>query len=186
MQAKTRTLQTRTLQTRTLQTRTLQTRTAETRIVKTKPVKNRVRQSIQLNSTAGLTIIEVLVSITLLTIIALAVITPLTGFFGLSRKSNESIAATQAAQQVIETIRGDWLNPKRYSQACWTTPLPKNINLSIKNLDATRTFIGNTPWKDNCNTLIVADESAMREITVIKTDDAGKGLAQLNVMVVHP
>lgn len=94
-------------------------------------------------SRAGFTIIEVLVAIMLLTITIVVVLGPLTGMFGLSRKSGDQASATNVAQGVIEQVRGEWLATPKYTSACITaTSLPDNTTVSIQNFNAKREAVG--------------------------------------------
>lgn len=88
---------------------------------------------------AGFTIIEVLVAIMLLTITILVVLGPLTGLFGLSRKSGDQASATNVAQAVIEQVRGEWLSTPKYTSACITAEsLPAATTVRVQNFNAKR------------------------------------------------
>lgn len=141
---------------------------------------------------AGFTIIEVIVTIALLSVIVLVVLTPLTGFFGLTRRSNQQVDATQLTVRAVETIRGEWLNLGRYDQACITTPLPVSIpalKVTVINLGPDGQSLGAAPWRPDCavgGPLSPADTSPLRRVQVTRVDGAGRVLSQLTVLVDRP
>lgn len=67
---------------------------------------------------AGFTILEVLIALALFSVVILVVLAPLTGLFGLTQRSTDQIVAVNSGQQVIEQIRGQWLNSTRYDKGC--------------------------------------------------------------------
>lgn len=79
------------------------------------------------NLTQGFTIIEVLVAILLFAVIVVVIVAPLTGVFGLTRNSTDQINATNLAQQVLEEVRGQWLDQGKYNQTCINLTLPSGI-----------------------------------------------------------
>ncbi|ULH16792.1 type II secretion system GspH family protein [Deinococcus sp. KNUC1210] len=86
--------------------------------------------------TQGFTLLEVLVSLALLGIVIVAILAPLTGLFGMSQRSTRQVAATTQAQQAIELIRGQWLDPARYASNCVVGPLPAGVQvLSVQDED---------------------------------------------------
>lgn len=74
----------------------------------------------------GFTILETLVALALFSVILLVVVTPLTGLFGLTQRSTDQVNAVNVGQQIIEQIRGQWLdsNRIRYDKACIDDALP--------------------------------------------------------------
>ena len=91
----------------------------------------------------GFTIIEVLVALALLAIVITAVVLPLTGFFGITRRSSQQVSATNLAQQAIEQIRGEWLNQAKYDQSCLTIALPSSVpTVTLQDEDAQGTAQG--------------------------------------------
>jgi len=95
------------------------------------------------NHTQGFTIIEVLVAIVLLAIVVTAILIPLTGFFGVTRRSTQQVTATNLSQQTVEQIRGEWLNQGKYDQGCVTTALPSTVpTVSIQNEDVQGNAVG--------------------------------------------
>ncbi|GGB63581.1 MULTISPECIES: hypothetical protein [Deinococcus] len=115
--------------------------------------------------TAGLTIVEVLVGVFLLSVIAVVVLSPLTSFFGLTRKSSQQVSATQQAQQVVEAIRGDWLNVGNYDQRCATEPLPAGTTVTLHNLDLSGAEAATVTLNSTC-TGHPPDPSPARRISV--------------------
>ncbi len=86
----------------------------------------------------GFTLVEVLVAIALFAIVVLVVVVPLTGLFGLTKKSTTQVTATNLAQQWLEQVRGQWQNQDTYSRACVTT-LPgatSGVTIAIRDEDA--------------------------------------------------
>lgn len=144
------------------------------------------------NGQQGFTIVEVLVAIVLLTVIVLAVLTPLTGFFGLTRRSNVQTGATQNVQRTVEVIRGEWLNATRYEQACWSGNLPNvNLQIQITNLDPNGVATGSPvrsgdakTW--NCSTAIPNDKAPLRRIQVTQLDAQNTPLTSMTVEIAHP
>ncbi|MDB5044244.1 MAG: hypothetical protein JWQ08_294 [Deinococcus sp.] len=134
---------------------------------------------------AGFTIIEVLVSIMLLSIIVLVIITPLTGLFSLTRRSDQQISATQTAQRILEGVRGEWLNGARYSQACVVVPLPvmtPPVEVNIKSLDLQGNVVSTGVLQTTCGT--PADNPPLRRIDV--TVRVGKAVSNLSIDVARP
>ncbi|NTY01700.1 hypothetical protein [Deinococcus sp. JMULE3] len=115
--------------------------------------------------TAGLTIVEVLVGVLLLSVIAVAVLSPLTSFFGLTRKSSQQVSATQQAQQVVEAIRGDWLSRPNYDQRCAADPLPAGTTVTLHTLDLSGAETATVPLNAAC-TGNPPDPSPARRISV--------------------
>ncbi len=133
----------------------------------------------------GFTIIEVLVSITLLSVIILVILTPLTGLFGLTQRSDQQVTATQSAQRILETIRGDWLSAERYGKLCLTKALPvlvPPLQVQLENLDQTGRVLGTTNLRSQCDG--VADSPPMRRVRV--SVQVGKATSTLSVDVARP
>ena len=79
-----------------------------------------------------------LVAIALFAIVVLVVVVPLTGLFGLTKKSTTQVSATNTAQQWLEQVKGQWQNQSTYAQACITT-LPtatSGVTIAIRDEDA--------------------------------------------------
>lgn len=142
-------------------------------------------------SQAGFSLVEVLVAIMLMGIIVLVVVTPLTGFFGLTRRSNQQVDATQLAQRTLETIRGEWLNQARYDQVCSSVPLPQppggsTITVEVTNLDPNGAVLGTAAYRADCATVTAGDTSPLRRVEVTHRDSQGKVQAKLAVEVARP
>lgn len=133
--------------------------------------------------TAGLTIVEVLVGVLLLSVIAVAVLSPLTSFFGLTRKSSQQVSATQQAQQVVEGIRGDWLSRPNYDQRCAADPLPAGTTVTLHNLDLSGAETATVPLNASC-TGNPADPSPARRVSVQVSVNGT--VSTLNVDVARP
>ncbi|THF68124.1 prepilin-type N-terminal cleavage/methylation domain-containing protein [Deinococcus sp. Arct2-2] len=134
---------------------------------------------------AGFTIIEVLVSITLLSIIILVILTPLTGLFGLTQRSDQQVTATQAAQRTLESIRGDWLSAERYGKLCLTKALPTMtppLQVQLEDLDQTGKVMGTSTLRSQCDG--AADSPPMRRVRV--SVQVGKASSTLSVDVARP
>lgn len=56
----------------------------------------------------GLSLVEVLVSMTLMTVLIVAISTPLAGLFKYSKDSKEAVEANAAARSALETARSSW------------------------------------------------------------------------------
>lgn len=86
----------------------------------------------------GFTIIEVLVSIAILTILSVILTTTLTGSLNLNRQSQQQLSTTTGVQQMMESIRNTWTSQANYDNACAPgVTLPsgytaKFINLSTR------------------------------------------------------
>lgn len=139
----------------------------------------------------GFTIIEVLVSIMLLSIVIMLVLSQLTGLFGVSKRSGEQVTATNLAQSVIEQVKGEWQDQPKYSSACITAAsLPSGVTVSLQDYDATESAQGaayslslqgtgcgsNPPSPDN--------SAPLRGVTVTATVN-GKATS-FEVKVAHP
>ena len=137
-----------------------------------------------------MTIIEVLVAIMLLSVVVLVVLTPLTGFFGLTRKSGTQVSATQAAQQAMEQIRGDWLNQTAYEQLCTASPLPVTtppLSVTVTNLGPERNVLGTAELRAGaCGVPITADTSPMREVLVRQLGPGGQVASEVRMVVARP
>lgn len=101
------------------------------------------------------TIIEVLVATALFAIVVLVVLVPITGLFGLTKRSTTQVGATNQAQQWVEQIKGQWQNQTTYDQACVTsaTSLPTTVSVSIQDEDLQGNTVGspyNIIVKTNC------------------------------------
>ena len=140
------------------------------------------------SATAGLTIIEVLVSIALLSIIILVVLTPLTGFFGLTRRSNEQVGATQAAQRAMESLRGDWLDLSRYDKNCLSNPaVLDGLVIEITALDVDSLEIGTLGKPGSCTLAGTGGSpSPLRRVRITQADAQERVLADLSVVVDRP
>lgn len=136
---------------------------------------------------AGLTIIEVLVSIALLSVIVLVVLTPLTGFFGLTRQSNRQVSATQSAQRAMESLRGDWLNPGYYDKNCLTNlAVLDGLTVEITSLDVNNQPTGTLGNPGNCAaSAAVSDPPPLKRVRITQVDpqNGNKILADLTVLV---
>lgn len=94
---------------------------------------------------AGFTLIEVMVATMILGVIITAVLGPLTGMFGLTRRSMSQTDATSVAQATLEDVRGQWLNWGRYDAGCVTgDAFPATVSVSVQNLDAQLTPVGSS------------------------------------------
>lgn len=131
----------------------------------------------------GFTIIEVLVAVLLVSIIAFVVLTPLTGFFGLTRRSTEQVTATQQAQQVLESVRGDWLSVANYDQRCATQPVPASAQVTLTNLDVNGTPTGTPALNASCGSN-TPDPAPVRRVNVQVT--LGTVTSSLSVDVARP
>lgn len=84
----------------------------------------------------GFTLIEVLVATMILGLIITAVLGPLTGMFGLTRKSMSQTDATSVAQATLEDVRGQWLDWNKYDAGCVTgDAFPTTVSVSVQDLD---------------------------------------------------
>ncbi|CAM3512923.1 prepilin-type N-terminal cleavage/methylation domain-containing protein [Deinococcus frigens] len=131
---------------------------------------------------AGLTIIEVLVSIALLSVIVLVVLTPLTGFFGLARQSNQQVSTTQAAQRALESLRGDWLNQGNYDKNCLTNPaVLDHLDIEITALDVDNQATGTLGKPGSCAAVI--SQPPLKRVRITRSNAQGRLLADLTVVV---
>lgn len=139
----------------------------------------------------GFTIIEVLVTIALLSVIVLVVLTPLTGFFGLTRRSNEQVGATQSVQRALEQIRGAWLSVGNYDQVCVPAALPVTdppLNVTVTNVNLSGEDLDTVAWRGQCDASapVIPDIAPLRRVQVTRKDASGRVLAQLDVLVDRP
>lgn len=131
----------------------------------------------------GFTIIEVLVAVLLTSVIAFVVLTPLTGFFGLTRRSTEQVTATQQAQRVLESVRGDWLSVANYDQRCATQPVPAGAQVTLTNLDVNGDPTGTPTLNASCGSN-PPDPAPVRRVNVQVT--LGTVTSSLSVDVARP
>ncbi|MFW8626934.1 type IV pilus modification PilV family protein [Deinococcus sp. ME38] len=131
----------------------------------------------------GFTIVEVLVAVLLTSVIAFVVLTPLTGFFGLTRRSTEQVTATQQAQRVLESVRGDWLSVANYDQRCATQPVPAGAQVTLTNLDVNGDPTGTPALNPTCGSN-PPDPAPVRRVNVQVT--LGTVTSSLSVDVARP
>ena len=102
------------------------------------------------------------------------------------------MTATQITQRALETIRGEWLSVARYDQRCVKTPLPTTfppLDIQITNLDPDGQSLGSVPWRGECDAvapLSPPDRAPLRRVQVTRSDDTGRVLSQLTVLVDRP
>lgn len=87
-------------------------------------------------SSQGFTIIEVLVATALFAIVVLVVLVPITGLFGLTKRSTTQVSATNLAQQWVEQVKGQWQDSPTYNRACISTAPPASVTITIRDEDA--------------------------------------------------
>jgi prepilin-type N-terminal cleavage/methylation domain-containing protein len=92
---------------------------------------------------AGFTIVEVLVAIALFAIVVLVILVPITGLFGLTKRSTSQVSATNLAQQWVEQVKGQWQAPVAYNAACLTSLPPTNVAISIRDEDVQGNVVAN-------------------------------------------
>ena len=147
-------------------------------------------------ATAGLTIIEVLISVTLLGVLATAILAPLTGLFKMTGQSAQTLNATTQAQEIMEYVQGQWrsypamrdpLDPdeqdqrndaatrrsrSRYARTCLEN-FPNirdglTVSLSVQNLDSNANVTGtsNERRRETCGNASIIGSPAMKRVTV--------------------
>lgn len=89
--------------------------------------KSRSKQSQQ-----GLSLVEVLVSMTLMTVLIVAIASPLAGLFKISQESKELVEANSAARSALETARSAW---QTYPWADPNDPNADSINQTMQELN---------------------------------------------------
>lgn len=149
-----------------------------------RPIKSREHRRRQ-----GFTIIEVLVATALFAIVVLVVLVPITGLFGLTKRSTTQVGATNMAQQWLEQVKGQWLNQPIYNRACISTAPPASVTISVQNKNAQGVNTG-TPYSViiNPNCMSVAAQvnpPPLRLVTVTASVNNGTGtvLSTLSVEV---
>lgn len=148
-----------------------------------RPIKSQVDQERQ-----GFTIIEVLVATALFAIVVLVVLVPITGLFGLTKRSTTQVGATNLAQQWLEQVKGQWLNQPIYNRACISTAPPASVIINLQNKNAQGVNIG-TPYSVvvNANCMSVAAQvnpPPLRLVTVTATVNNGTSIV-LSVLSVE-
>lgn len=83
-------------------------------------------------SQKGLSLVEVLVSMTLMTVLIVAISTPLAGLFKYSKESKDSVEANAAARSALETARSSW---QSYPWISTDDPDATTINTKMQNLN---------------------------------------------------
>lgn len=71
-------------------------------------MRSRVKHRKILTKQKGLSLVEVLVSMTLMTVLIVAISAPLAGLFKFSADSKEQVEANSAARSALETARSAW------------------------------------------------------------------------------
>lgn len=133
--------------------------------------------------TEGFTIIEVLIAVTLLSVIVLVVMASLTGSFRLSGNTTLQSSATNSAQATLEAVRGQWQqNNAYYNAACVEYTLPANTSVSVQDETIDGAAIG-APYKPNFMSSCTgaspkAFTASLRRITVTTTNTTGANTGQ--------
>jgi len=147
----------------------------------------------QTRHSEGFTIIEVLVAVALFAIVVLVILAPLTGLFGLTQRSTQQVSATNAAQQVIEQIRGQWLDQVKYSKSCVDLTLPSGVTVTttVQDKNVQGTAVGTSyAAVVGCSAAAVrTTQSAIHYLTVNATSTGGSGVqstSALSVEVARP
>jgi prepilin-type N-terminal cleavage/methylation domain-containing protein len=73
--------------------------------------------------TDGLTLIEILVSLTLLAIMVTFIVQSLAGSFQLTRDNRRALDASAATQRILEDVRGQWQSRTLFNERCATLTL---------------------------------------------------------------
>jgi prepilin-type N-terminal cleavage/methylation domain-containing protein len=68
--------------------------------------------------TKGLTIIEIMIALALLGIMVTFIASSLASSFQLTRENRRSLDATANIQRILEDIRGQWRDPKKFDNTC--------------------------------------------------------------------
>ncbi|PTA67855.1 hypothetical protein C8263_10620 [Deinococcus arcticus] len=123
---------------------------------------------------------EVLVGVLLVSVIVMVVLTPLTGFFGLTRRSTQQVGATQTAQALLETIRGDWLSAAMYDQRCTTATIPAGATLTVTNLDLNGNAVGSAPLNASCSGN-APDTAPIRRLQLVVQADTARSTLVVDV-----
>jgi prepilin-type N-terminal cleavage/methylation domain-containing protein len=91
----------------------------------------------------GLTLIEILVSLALMGILTSFVVSSLTSSMGVTRQSRTALDATTNVQRLVEEVRGQWLEPRKFDDGCVEDVVlnPPNANrmsltMRFENFDA--------------------------------------------------
>jgi len=139
----------------------------------------------------GFTIVEVLVAMALFAIVVLVILAPLTGLFGLTQRSTQQVGATNTAQQVLEQIRGQWLDQVKYSKSCadLTVPAGVTVTTTVQDKNAQGTAVGSTySAVIGCSTAAVRTIPNIRYLTVTASATSGTatGSSSLSVEVARP
>jgi prepilin-type N-terminal cleavage/methylation domain-containing protein len=85
--------------------------------------------------TDALTLIEILVSLALLGILSSFVVSSLTSSMGVTRQSRSTLDATTTVQRIVEEVRGQWLEPRKFDAGCVEDVVlepPNTSRLSVK------------------------------------------------------
>ncbi|WP_424949745.1 type IV pilus modification PilV family protein [Deinococcus sp.] len=125
----------------------------------------------------GFTIIEVLVAVALFAIVVLVVLVPITGLFGLTKRSTTQVGATNLAQQWLEQVKGQWLSQPIYNRACISTAPPASVTISLQDKNTLGVNVG-TPYtvvvNPNCASVAAQTNPApLRLVTVTATATNG-------------
>lgn len=141
--------------------------------------------------TEGFTIIEVLIAVTLLSIIVLVVMASLTGSFRLSGNTTLQSVATNRAQATIEAVRGQWQSLTPYDAACMVYTLPTGTTISVQNETASGVVSGSayTPtYATSCTSASATTFAPMRRVTVTSTNTSGanSGQSVLTLEIARP
>jgi len=93
------------------------------------------------NTTKGLSLVEVLVAMTLMTVLITVIATPLAGLFQYSKDSREVIEANANARSALETARASW---QTYPWANPSDPNSAATNNTMQNLNIASLWRYNT------------------------------------------
>ncbi|WP_394650564.1 prepilin-type N-terminal cleavage/methylation domain-containing protein [uncultured Deinococcus sp.] len=133
--------------------------------------------------TEGFTLIEVLVAITLLSVIIVVVVASLTVSFRLSGSTTLQSVATNRAQATLEAVRGQWQQDlNRYDTTCVVYTLPAGTTASVQNETASGDLVGtaqNITFAASCPTPTASPTAIpLRRVTVTANNTSGNSGGQ--------
>lgn len=131
---------------------------------------------------SGFTIVEVLVAVALFAIVLLVVLVPITGLFGLTKRSTVQVTATGLAQQWVEQVKGQWQDGPTYTRACIAALPPEGVTISLQDKDVRGNNINAAYSVANCAAATPQPAPApLRLITVTATVDTVESVLRVEV-----
>lgn len=139
-----------------------------------------------MQSKQGFTLIEVLVSITLLAILIIVITAPITGLFGMTRNSSNRLDATGDAQQALEYIQSEWADTTKYNATCTNSTLDVSSYgvVTVQGINYNGDVVGPVEFRNTCTGSSSNSTVPIKRVTVTSTVQSSS--ASLTIDLARP